>query len=439
MAFCIVETVEDNDTFCSRFLTEDCIISAIPADTQKHACDNEVCIFACYFFKDDTSYILSVNHPDAFSMNIGLGSVIGGKKYVFNKKDFCHLMGVESDSLIDIDLMLFLSENKTINYEKHKTKCHGFISNKFYQYKNLNRCIPLVKHAETFESQVKAALIVIRDHADLLETDYFSRYNNDVIDTYRNIEINGIHVDRSVLQKHFGKSGKHVTPDDLVYTQYFIYNPTGRPSNRFGKINYSALNKETGCRKSFTSRYDGGKIVLIDYESFHFRLISDYINYDFPKDIYIHEYLGGDKIENFHTLFNGPKGDLLKNPFWKKIDQFVKYLWIIFTEEGHLPSPRFKRPILPCHCPDAYPYKLFNYYIQNMEAETAAGVSCNLHKFLVGKRTKLIQYMYDAFIFDIHPDEMDLIQDFKKIMECGGRFPCKVEMGENLHDLKLIN
>ena len=35
------------------------------------------------------------------------------------------------------------------------------------------------------------------------------------------------------------------------YTEYNLYTSTGRPSNKFGGVNFAALNKEDGSRNSF--------------------------------------------------------------------------------------------------------------------------------------------------------------------------------------------
>jgi hypothetical protein len=87
-----------------------------------------------------------------------------------------------------------------------------------------------------------------------------------IIEALSETEQNGIFVDREKFIKHFEASPDK---DDFVYSQYNIYTSTGRPSNRFGGINYSALNKEDGSRECFVSRFGTeGTMVLIDYTLF---------------------------------------------------------------------------------------------------------------------------------------------------------------------------
>ena len=70
----------------------------------------------------------------------------------------------------------------------------------------------------------------------------------------------------------------------MVYSEYNPYTATGRPSNRFGGLNFAALNKKDGSRKKFISRYGKeGMLVEMDYDAYHLRLIGDEVNYKFPK------------------------------------------------------------------------------------------------------------------------------------------------------------
>ena len=52
----------------------------------------------------------------------------------------------------------------------------------------------------------------------------------------------------------------------LVFSEYNLYTSTGRPSNRYGGVNFPALKKEDGTRESFTSRYEKGSLVSYDYD-----------------------------------------------------------------------------------------------------------------------------------------------------------------------------
>ena len=82
----------------------------------------------------------------------------------------------------------------------------------------------------------------------------------------------------------FGLARRNLINDDKVLTNYNQYTTTGRPSNAHGGINYAALNKTDDSRTSFVSRYEDGKLVNIDFKSYHLFLIAEHIGMELPDD-----------------------------------------------------------------------------------------------------------------------------------------------------------
>ena len=80
------------------------------------------------------------------------------------------------------------------------------------------------------------------------------------------------------------------TYEKIIYSEYNPYTSTGRPSNRFGGLNFAALNKSDGSRKQFISRFSNGVLVEMDFDAYHLRLIADKIGYDFPSGS-VHEHM----------------------------------------------------------------------------------------------------------------------------------------------------
>ena len=74
------------------------------------------------------------------------------------------------------------------------------------------------------------------------------------------------------------------TEETKVYTQYNLKTLTTRPSNRFGGVNYVALNKDNGSRKSFIPKNDG--FIEIDITAYHPTITGHLINYIFVTSIY---------------------------------------------------------------------------------------------------------------------------------------------------------
>jgi hypothetical protein len=62
------------------------------------------------------------------------------------------------------------------------------------------------------------------------------------------------------------------------------------------------------------------------------------------------------------------------------------------------------------------PQKLFNYVLQNLETATNVCILMDIHKLLKGKKTKIVLYTYDSFLFDYAADE-NLMEDIKNIFD----------------------
>ena len=123
--------------------------------------------------------------------------------------------------------------------------------------------------------------------------------------------------------------------DKLVYTQYNNFTSTGRPSNRFGGLNFAALNKTDGSRKPYISRFGSkGKLVEFDYDAYHLRLIGEVVGYEFPLTS-VHQYFADifkvsyeeAKVNSFRLLYGEIPWDIAKNvEFFGKVKEFVDKL-----------------------------------------------------------------------------------------------------------------
>ncbi len=240
--------------FLESHISSDFILECIQSDEKVHPCIDELCMVLIHILKSKTTYIINLNHPDC-NVFIDKESLINdfnklkGKKWVFDKKKCLHLFPI--NNLFDINIIFFISDGKVEDYSEFDTTAHNVIKTKFQKYGELNKAIPMVKHLEKFESMYDAVLIRLKS---VKIDDSFYSINSTITDNLRILEHNGLKVDVELFNRHFeNKTIKD--KDGYVYTQYNLYTATGRPSNRFGNVNYSALNKENGCRSSFISRY----------------------------------------------------------------------------------------------------------------------------------------------------------------------------------------
>jgi hypothetical protein len=54
-------------------------------------------------------------------------------------------------------------------------------------------------------------------------------------------------------------------------------------------------------------------------------------------------------------------------------------------------------------------------------------------------KSKLVLYNYDAFLFDFDlSDGLNYLNKIKKILEQNGKYPTRVSMGSNYHEMKDI-
>ena len=77
--------------------------------------------------------------------------------------------------------------------------------------------------------------------------------------------------------------------------------------------------------------------------------------------------------------------------------------------------------------------------IQLMETEHNMAVLEQLLPTIENNRSKLVLYNYDAFLFDFDISEgLDYLNNVKTILEQDGKYPTRVSMGSNYHEMKDI-
>ena len=86
------------------------------------------------------------------------------------------------------------------------------------------------------------------------------------------------------------------------------------------------------------------------------------------------------------------------------------------------------------------PNKLFNYMIQLMETENNIRVLSKLLPEIKNYSSKLILYNYDSFLFDfdVKNDKMGYLKKIKVILEQDGKYPTKIKVGQNYHEMNDI-
>lgn len=415
----------------------------ITKNNNRHVkCDDVVAAFY-YDFCNKTKHYVNFSHPDVprNSDFENFKKSIDGEKsckvYVNNKKYYRYWLNCE---LIDVNLFQFIKNNETIDDVEDIAKNH--ISVAASKINDFNLIVPYAVHQKCFDREVE----LIKNFDDEKTDTYcFKFFNNVVTDTLYEVEKNGIKIDRSVYDKFFDAR----TINGFVYTDYHIYNPTGRPSNCYDGINYAALKKDNGSRASFVSRYENGHLLMVDFTGFHPYIVANMIGYKVPEEetVYEHlakyyynvsevtsEILAKSKKLTMVNLYGQISEQYLQIEFFKKTDELKQKYWNMFVEKGYVTTPIYKRKITDKHIVDANKNKLFAYIIQATETEYGMDRLGACLKYVSNKEILPILYNYDAFLFDIGKVDQSDIDDLINIIK-NNKFKVKVYKGNNYDDL----
>ena len=399
--FWLIENTDQLKGFYNKGYKE-AYIEVIPYSYKTHPVTNKISLVYVHPLDAHKGYIISINHSESMPLNSEyIAELIGSYDtlYVWGKKEFLHYY--VHKNIIDISLT-------SPEYEMETTKAHQILQQRAKNKLDINRIVPIVKHYETCE----------KNYNNLKQ--YFNEpvnefYNSRVPLVFNSIERSGLRVNRELFKQYFDKDW-----GDKVYTQYNYRTTTTRPSNRFGGVNFAALNKDNGTRKTFIPEND--RLVEIDISAYHPTLASSLIHYNFTDDdihrsfarLYNVDYKKAKEL-TFKQLYGGVFKQYQHLEFFQKIQAYVEKIWTQFQKEGFIECPiskyRFERDKLD----NMNPQKLFNYLLQNLETATNVCILWKIIKLLKGKKTKLILYTYDAFLLDVHKGEKEVLQEILEV------------------------
>ena len=376
-------------------------LEVIPSSNNIHPTQNSVSLVYIRPLLANKGYMLCVNH------NEGLGiveSVVDEllKKfetiYVRDKKETLHYFPLKA--LID-------TTPPPTTYIRPSTTAHDIFYGRLKDNKDTNKVIPIVKHYELCE-QIYDDLL---PNFKIPTSKYELFFNSKVSLAFNYIEKSGMKVDPKIFSSYF-----HEVEGDYVYHQFNLKTLTTRPSNAFGGVNYLALNKKDGCRKSFIPRNDF--LWEIDISAYHPTLAGFLVNYKFPTND-VHQYLADlygvsydeSKLITFQQLYGGVFKQYKDIEYFKQVEVYIQKVWEQYNNGG------FECPVYGFIFKDLEnmnPQKLFNYVLQNLETSLNVLILMDIIRLLIGKKTKIILYTYDSFLFDIDEEE-DLITEIKQI------------------------
>jgi len=411
---------------------KDCFIEFIQFNDAYHPKLNQLSLIYIRDLFDHKGYILCLDHSESFSLD--KDTVFNWiekntkKLFVLDKKRAMYHY-IITDKLYDINFFKLIPNISN--------SCIDFYYKKYSNLPDINRLIPISKHYEKCENNFNAVLPVISRHST--EDGIYAFNNGPLTRVFYEIESQGIKVDKKCFIEHYKESLIHPEYNlkkGRIYSHYNLYTTTGRPSNTFNGINFAALNKTSGERLCYKPAND--KFVEMDIQGYHPRLIGELINFDFKnKNTYetLGELLNVSQEEakelTFKQLYGGIWNEYLNKPFFKDVNTFMDGMWDTYQYGGTYTT---KNRIFISDADMTQP-KLLNYIIQSMETSTNVDMLVNILDYLKDKKTKLVLYTYDAFLFDYdEEDGNQLLITIKEML----KFPLNIKQGNTYHGLNKL-
>jgi len=381
-------------------------------------------IIAIYLNVNKESYIIPLSHLECinWNKNVILRILENYEFCVLDKKSSLHAAPQLSYTDIQHSIPLL---------DQHTTQAHQWYYRKFPHTK-VNKMIPIGKHLERCEAKLRAII----DYSPGKTNEY---YDSILLPVLYELEKNTLKFNDKFDEYFKPKCKKFSIKEDHIYGWYNPYTTTGRPINNFNGINFVGLKHDNGERDSFEP--DNDFFIEMDYDGYHPRLIGDIVDYQFEdnvhntlaeiyfksKEITPQQYKES-KTLTFKQIYGGIDKKNLHHPFFKKTQDFINIIWNEFNRKGEVKCGSYI--ITKKDHPKIHSQKLFNYYIQATETETNIRKIKKIQDYLKTKQTRLVLYIYDAFVFDVaKSDGIETIRTLKSILS--DKFPVKFKSGKH--------
>ena len=399
--FWLVEKVDQVSSFREKGYRE-AFVEIIPYSDKVHPCLNKISLVYIKPLNEGKGYILPINHNEAFSLEEELvEEVLRGIDtiYVRDKKNFLHYFFHKA---------CYQSQPSSPTYIPERTQAYKFYNNLYPKRKDVNLIIPIAKHYEMCDGVFSEQIIPKNPN---------KFYDNKACVVFNMIEANGIKIDNTTYQRCFNEGA-----EDYAYTNYNLNTLTTRPSNAFGGVNFAALNKENGEREAFIPNNDF--FLDLDISAYHPTLLASLIGYKFDNgdihqafaDMYGVDYNKAKEL-TFKQMYGGVFDQYKDLEFFKKVKAYTTKLWAEYTTNGYIKCPISEYIFKQEDLENMNPQKLLNYLLQNLETSNNILILWDILKILRGKKTKLVLYVYDSFLFDFDISEKDIFYKIKEVFE----------------------
>ena len=426
--------IERKDQLSKLGPFNDCFVRFIPKNDNFHPTLTSLSLVYIRPIDSKKGYILCLDHNESFSLNqtevIDWLKNNTNKLLLLDKKEALHWVYPLSNKLFDINFAEFADLTEVLG-----GNCITYYYSKHINLPNVNCLIPISKHYEESEAIFGKVEHIVKKYIFTHPTFQFQNFKT--TEVFYQIEKSGIKLDKTCFIDYY--KGKLQYPEfnlfrSRIHSQYNLYTTTSRPSNTYNSINFAALNKDDGERMCYKPEND--MFIELDIQGYHPRLIGNLIGYEFPYNENTYDVLGEElgvsrqeaKELTFKQLYGGVWSQYADKPFFKKV---IAYVDTLQHEDAVITENKiFIRDQLN----NINPQKLFNYVIQSTETSTNVKMLEQVFDYLGNKKTKLVLYTYDAFLFDYSKEDANLLQDLTQIL----KFPLNIKQGNTYHGLTKI-
>lgn len=408
--FWLIENKEQLNYLMQRNISE-AFVEIIPYHNNVHPAFNDVSLVYLRPSNERKGYMICIDHSETLNVSkTDVNALLTQIEclWVRDKKNALYYFQIKS--LRDINIL-------TPPYIQEQTQAHTYFYSKYPENLKINKIIPVVKHYEYCENIYNKT----KQHFTQDVPQHFDFYNNKSTIAFFGIEKNGININETVFNQHFPQINPlYSIRDNKIYTNYNLFTTTRRPSNTFNGLNFAALNKESGARKSFIPT---GKFIEYDISAYHPNLAARLVSFDFEgqdvhqifADMYGTSYKEAKEL-TFKQLYGGVFKEYKHLEFFQKIKKFIDNNWNEFNNIGEIIVPISGYGFKKSELENMNPQKLFNYILQNLETSMNVCILTALNKLLKGKNTKLVLYTYDSFLLDYDESE-NLLKDIEDIFK----------------------
>ena len=148
----LIETRDQLERFFNDEGNE-CYLQFITNNDEVHPKLQSLCALYIYSFSKEKGFIINLNHPEAFDLNLPI-KYLRSYTNIFVKEKIKALLYIPTLPYTDIQSIYYLLKNEPLG-GLPKTGTHTFYERK-YGANNVNKIIPLAKHYEALEEEFNA-------------------------------------------------------------------------------------------------------------------------------------------------------------------------------------------------------------------------------------------------------------------------------------------